>query len=60
MIPKVGKAKIILDYMDDLDRKLDNLKTIYNQLAKTNSWNKYTEIDISYKNQVIPRNPVKP
>ena len=60
MIPKVGKAKIILDYTEELDHKLENLKSFYKRMAKTKSWNKYAEIDISYKNQVVPRNPVKP
>lgn len=60
LIPKVGNEKIVLQYMDDLDHKLANLKSFYKELAKTKKWDKYDEIDISYKNQVIGRNSVKP
>lgn len=60
MIPKVGNEKIVLDYMDNLEHKLDNLKSFYREMAESKSWNKYDEIDISYKNQVIGRNSVKP
>lgn len=60
MIPKVGNEKIVLDYMDNLEHKLKNLKSFYREIAETKNWNKYDEIDISYKNQVIGRNSVKP
>jgi len=56
LIPKIGKEKIILDYVDQLDKKLDNLKIYYRQLAQTDGWEKFDEIDISYWNQVVPRN----
>ena len=60
LIPKIGNEKIVLQYMDDLDHKLANLKTFYQEMAKTKKWDYYDEIDISYKNQVIGRNSVKP
>ena len=60
LIPKIGSEKIRLDYLDDVDGKLDNLKSFYKVLARKNGWGKYKEIDISYKNQVIGRKPVKP
>ncbi len=60
LIPKVGKEKIVLDYVDDLDEKLSKIKPLYRHLASTDGWNKYREIDISYNKQVIGRNPVKP
>lgn len=55
LIPKIGKEKIILDHVDQLEKKLENLKTFYRHLAKTDGWEKFEEIDISYHNQVIPR-----
>ena len=60
MIPKVGDEKIILDHMDDLATKLENLTEFYKEIARTNSWGKYEEIDISYRKQVVGRNPVTP
>ena len=60
LIPKVGEEKIVLDHIDDLPEKLKNLKVYYKEVAKSNSWGKYDEIDISYRKQVIGRNPVTP
>lgn len=60
LIPKVGEEKIILDHIDDLPGKLKNLIVYYKEVAKSNSWGKYDEIDISYRKQVIGRNPVTP
>ncbi len=60
LIPKVGDDRIVLDYIDELPQKLKNLKSFYKELAKSNSWKKYKEIDISYKNQVAARNSVTP
>lgn len=60
LIPKIGTEKIILDHMDELDIKLGQLKTFYRELARTDSWGKYKEIDISYKSVVYGRNPEQP
>lgn len=53
LIPKIGDQKIILEHVDKLESKLDNLKTFYRQLARTNGWKKYDEINISYDKQVV-------
>lgn len=60
LIPKVGDEKIVLDYIDELPHKLRNLKSFYKELAKSNSWKEYKEIDISYRNQVAARNSETP
>lgn len=58
--PKMSNERIVIKYLDDLDIKLSNLKAFYQkELARNDSWGKYKEIDISYKNQVI-RRPVNP
>ena len=57
LIPKIGEEKIIIDHLEDLDIKLMDLKKYYRHLAKTNGWNSFKEIDISYKKQVVGRNP---
>ena len=44
----------------ELNEKLADLKDFYRQLARTNDWDKYDEIDISYKNQVVVRNNKNP
>ena len=56
MIPKVGSAAIVINDLTYLDQKLQNLKLFYEtEMAHNNAWDKYDEIDISIKNQVIPR-----
>ena len=60
LTPKIGNEKIIIDHLDELSEKLADLKDFYRQLARTNSWGKFDEIDISYKNQVVARNLEKP
>lgn len=60
LTPKIGNEKIIIDHVDELTEKLADLKDFYRQLARTNDWDKYDEIDISYKNQVVVRNYKKP
>jgi len=60
LIPKIGDEKIVLDYIDELPHKLKNLKSFYKELAKSNSWKKYKEIDISYKKQVAARSSETP
>lgn len=60
LIPKIGDDKIVIDHLDQLEKKLENLKLFYKQLAMTDSWEKYDEINISYHNQVVPRNSDNP
>lgn len=60
LIPKVGKAKIVITDLEELDHKLSNLKVFYKKMAEKNMWNDFEEIDISYRNQVVPSNSVKP
>jgi len=50
----------VLDHIDQLDEKLDNLKEFYKYLARTNSWDKYNAIDISYSKQVVIPNTENP
>ncbi len=53
LIPKLGDEKIVLDYSDELAKKLSNLKAFYYNLSRTNQWSKYEEVDISISNQVV-------
>ncbi len=56
MIPKMGSEIIVINDLNHLDQKLQNLKTFYEtEMTHNNAWGKYDEIDISIKNQVIPR-----
>lgn len=60
MIPKMSSERIIITDLEDLDRKLQNLKRFYQtEMTMNDAWGKYGEIDISIKNQVI-RRPINP
>jgi len=60
IIPKIGDEHIVLDHTDGLSEKLNNLRQFYRELARTDSWDKYNEINISYNNQIVVRNSDNP
>jgi len=60
IIPKIGDDHIVLDHTDGLSEKLSNLRQFYKELARTDSWDKYNEINISYNNQIVVRNSENP
>ena len=55
LIPAIGKQQILLGKSaDDLSHKLNKLKLFYLEgLNKTDSWNKYSSINLKYKNIVV-------
>jgi len=55
LVPKMGRKKIILGDLNDLDDKLFNLKTYYRQGTKKVGLDKFAVLDLRYKNQVVGR-----
>lgn len=53
LIPKVGNHRILLGTLDDFQEKLDNLKLFYRQAIPHVGWEKYSMINLKFKNQVI-------
>ncbi|MBK7817541.1 MAG: hypothetical protein IPJ60_08285 [Sphingobacteriaceae bacterium] len=54
LTPVVGDQSILLGKNQDLDVKLNKLKLFYSEgLNKTNSWNKYSTINLKFKNLVV-------
>ncbi len=54
LMPVVGSHKIILGNSEDLEDKFENLQLFYTQgLNNTNGWNKYSIVNLKYKNQVV-------
>ncbi|EJW94199.1 cell division protein FtsQ, partial [gut metagenome] len=51
LIPKVGNFRIMLGTIDDFRYKLDNLKLFYEQAIPKVGWEKYSMINLKYKNQ---------
>jgi len=55
LVPKLGRGKIQLGQITDLDEKIYKLKVYYANGLKNIGINKFDELDLRYKNQVIPR-----
>ena len=54
MYPSIGNHKIIFGDATDIAGKFEKLKLFYKEgLNKTDNWNKYTTINLKYRNQVV-------
>ena len=53
LIPRVGNHKVILGTFDDYQTKLENLRLFYEQAIPKVGWEKYSEINLKYKNQIV-------
>jgi cell division protein FtsQ len=54
MYPSIGDHKIIFGDATGIAEKFEKLKIFYKEgLNKTDNWNKYTTINLKYKNQVV-------
>jgi len=56
LVPKLGRGKIQLGDVSDIDEKIYKLKVYYANGLKNIGIDKFDELDLRYKNQVIPRN----
>lgn len=55
MIPKVGNQLIVFGNAEDAGIKFDKLKLFYKNVLVKTGWNKYSEINVQYKNQVVAK-----
>ncbi len=55
LFPRVGSHSIVLNNVVNLDRKFENLRLFYEKGLPLVGWNKYSEIEISYENQIVGR-----
>jgi len=51
--PQVGSHTINFGPPEELDRKLDMLKTFYGSGMGASNWNKYTAINLKFKDQIV-------
>jgi cell division protein FtsQ len=52
-IPNIGKQKILFGDAAEVDAKLNKLKLFYKNVIAQTGWNKYSTINLQYKNQVV-------
>lgn len=54
LFPSIGNHKIILGTIENMQEKLNKLKLFYTEgLNKSDSWRKYSSINLKYKNLVV-------
>lgn len=53
LIPKMGRTKILLGQIDDLDEKVYKLKTYYRKGIKHIGIDKFDELNIKYEGQIL-------
>ena len=53
LVPKLGKQRIIFGDATDADAKFSKLKMFYKGVITQAGWNRYSIINLQYKNQVV-------
>lgn len=55
MIPKIGTQLIVFGDAENADAKFEKLKLFYKNIIVKTGWNKYSVINVQYKNQVVAK-----
>lgn len=50
---RVGNHQVIVGNLDNIEEKLDKLKTFYQEALSSTGWNRYTKLNLKYDNQVV-------
>ena len=53
LIPRVGRHKILLGDISNLEEKFDNLMSFYKHGLNNVGWDKYKSVDLRFKHQVV-------
>ncbi|MCD8193500.1 MAG: cell division protein FtsQ [Tannerellaceae bacterium] len=53
LIPRVGNHRIVLGSFNDYEEKLDNLRLFYDKVIPKTGWEKYSIINLKYKDQIV-------
>lgn len=53
LVPRVGSHRILLGTFDNVEEKLANLRLFYEHAVPKVGWEKYSIIDLKYKNQIV-------
>lgn len=53
LVPKLGKQRIVFGDATDADSKFTKLKLFYKDVITQSGWNRYSVINLQYKNQVV-------
>lgn len=53
LCPKVGNQHIIIGDLSNIESKFDRLLAFYKNIAPYEGWNRYSAVNLKYKNQII-------
>jgi cell division protein FtsQ len=53
LVPRVGEHRIMLGTLDNFREKLDNLRLFYEHVIPKVGWEKYSIINLKFKNQIV-------
>ena len=53
LVPRVGNHRVILGSLNDYEKKLKHLRLFYEQVIPKMGWDKYSVINLKYKNQIV-------
>lgn len=53
LVPRLGNNIVILGDVSDMEEKFDNLMDVYQKGFKNTGWEKYSIINLKYKNQIV-------
>lgn len=53
LAPRVGEHKIIFGDLNDIDEKFNKLYTFYKNIIPAEGWDKYSSVNLKYKDQII-------
>jgi len=53
LIPRIGKHTILLGTLDNYEQKMKKLLTFYKKVSKETGWNRYSEINLQFKDRII-------
>ena len=53
LIPRVGDHTIIFGDLNDIDTKFNKLYTFYKNIVPAEGWEKYSSVNLKYKDQII-------
>ncbi len=53
LIPRVGSHKVLLGAAEDIEDKFNRLEVFYKETIGKKDWNKYTTVDLRFKDQVV-------
>lgn len=58
LYPNIGRHNIVMNNVENIDEKFQNLRLFYEKGLKHMGWDYYRSIDISYRNQIVTKRTV--